>query len=246
MKKKVITIIITTIMITTLLVGCDSGFVRKTMEQAQSEIIASEYDKALELINLVLEKDSDNEEALKLQSIINTYNVIVKSLNEKKYEEANKTLVTLNTEYKNYEIKKDIDKIKDEINEYYTVIGSIENYLIEAEEKFNNGSYEECRSLITSGVLESQDIKINKYIKNEHKDKAYEIVSKCDTKIAEIESKKITSNKVYNLDEIYLNGVPIREVMEMQAKSAEEIFKKAQENAKLYEEQQKQEGMNGY
>ncbi|MGL5378418.1 hypothetical protein [Clostridium sp.] len=196
MNKKIsIVFIILTMMFA--LQGCESRIVKKSLEDAKIYVEAKEYDKALESLAIVLEKDKENKEAKNLNEIINSYKTIVKLVESEKFDEVNKILEKLDETYKQYVIRDDIDLLINKVNNYYKEVEKIDICIKDAESIFNENKYEECRDLLRKNIIGDNESgsKLSKYIKEEHIKKAKELVEKCDLALAEIEAKRIAEEE---------------------------------------------------
>ena len=189
MKIRLLTIILG---ITILFVGCGNSIVKKSIEQAKILIENKEYDKAILSLEMALDEDNKNEEANKLYLIIDSYQKAKKAIDENNIEETKKSLDSIDKDYVNYSIKDDIDSLKSEIDNYYKEMEKISVYLTEAESLFNENKYGECKVYLSSNILGSQgdNIESNKYATEKQKEKALEIVDKCERAIVEEEQKE--------------------------------------------------------
>ncbi|MBW4874469.1 MAG: hypothetical protein KZY55_10420, partial [Paeniclostridium sp.] len=88
MKK--IGIIITLILLVVSLVGCENSESKKAVEQGKVEMKNKEYDKALSSFKVALDKDSSNEEAKRLTTLINNYNKANVEFEKDNIDDANK------------------------------------------------------------------------------------------------------------------------------------------------------------
>ena len=188
MKIRLLTIILG---MTILFVGCGNSIVKKSIEQAKILIENKEYDKAILSLEIALDEDKDNEEANKLYEIVDAYQNAKKAMEENNIEEAKKILDSINEEDINYSIKDDIDGLKNEMENYYKEVEQVNNHLIESEKLFNENKYVDCKVYLVTNILGSQEdgIEDNKYATEEQKQKALELVDKCEKAIAEEESK---------------------------------------------------------
>ena len=188
MKIRLLTIILG---MTILFVGCGNSIVKKSIEQAKILIENNEYNKAILSLEIALDEDKDNEEANKLYEIVDAYQNAKKAMEENNIEEAKKILASINQEDINYSIKDDIDGLKNEMENYYKEVEQVNNHLIESEKLFNENKYVDCKVYLVTNILGSQEdgIENNKYATEEQKQKALELVDKCEKAIAEEESK---------------------------------------------------------
>ena len=161
------------------------------MSIAKILIENKEYDKAILSLEMALDEDKDNEEANKLYEIVDAYQKTKKAMEENNIEEAKKILASINEEDINYSIKDDIDGLKNEMENYYKEVEQVNNHLIESEKLFNENKYVDCKVYLVANILGSQEDEIedNKYATEEQKQKALELVDKCEKAIVEEESK---------------------------------------------------------
>lgn len=189
MKRRLITAII--LGMTILFVGCGNSVVKKSIEQAKTLIENKDYDKALLSLEMALDEDKENKEANKLYEIVDAYQNAKKAMEENNIEEAKKILDSINEEYINYSIKDDIDGLKNEMENYDKKVEEVNNHLTESEKLFNENKYVDCKVYLATNILGSQEegIEDNKYATEEQKQKALELVDKCEKAIAEEEEK---------------------------------------------------------
>lgn len=187
MKRKLSIIVI--LMMSLIFVGCENSVVKKSIEQAKTAIESKAYDKALASLQLALDENKDNEEAKKLYSIVDGYQKVKKLVDENKVTEAKEIIDGINSDYINYSIKGDIDRLKSQIDNYFKEVANITALLNDAENMFNNKQYVECKNNINDKILTSQ------YLTDEQKVKAEELVKKSDEKINEIEAQRVVEEK---------------------------------------------------
>ncbi len=187
MKRKLSIIVI--LMMSLIFVGCENSVVKKSIEQAKTAIESKAYDKALASLQLALDENKDNEEAKKLYSIVDGYQKVKKLVDENKITEAKEIIDGINSDYINYSIKGDIDRLKSQIDNYFKEVANITALLNDAENMFNNKQYVECKNNINDKILTSQ------YLTDEQKVKAEELVKKSDEKINEIEAQRVVEEK---------------------------------------------------
>lgn len=187
MKRKLSIIVI--LMMSLIFVGCENSVVKKSIEQAKTAIESKAYDKALASLQLALDENKDNEEAKKLYSIVDGYQKVKKLVDENKVTEAKEIIDGINSDYINYSIKGDIDRLKSQIDNYFKEVANITALLNDAENMFNNKQYVECKNNINDKILTSQ------YLTDEQKVNAEELVKKSDEKINEIEAQRVVEEK---------------------------------------------------
>ncbi len=176
-------------MMSLIFVGCENSVVKKSIEQAKTAIESKAYDKALASLQLALDENKDNEEAKKLYSIVDGYQKVKKLVDENKVTEAKEIIDGINSDYINYSIKGDIDRLKSQIDNYFKEVANITALLNDAENMFNNKQYVECKNNINDKILTSQ------YLTDEQKLKSDELVKKSDEKINEIEAQRVVEEK---------------------------------------------------
>lgn len=176
-------------MMSLIFVGCENSVVKKSIEQAKTAIESKAYDKALASLQLALDENKDNEEAKKLYSIVDGYQKVKKLVDENKVTEAKEIIDGINSDYINYSIKGDIDRLKSQIDNYFKEVANITALLNDAENMFNNKQYVECKNNINDKILTSQ------YLTDEQKVNAEELVKKSDEKINEIEAQRVVEEK---------------------------------------------------
>ncbi|MBU3196737.1 hypothetical protein KPL26_08620 [Clostridium algidicarnis] len=116
MKKKVVISIL--FMVFSLgLLGCTNSLSKEAINQGKQALENKEYDKALASLDIALDKDSKNQEASTMKSIINDYLASKEYLKQAKVEEAEKALKGINSQYSEYSIKDDINNLKVQIDE---------------------------------------------------------------------------------------------------------------------------------
>ena len=115
MKKKLLVIIISSVAV--FFVGCGNSMVEKSFEKLKSFIENKEYEKAITSLEMILDKDKENEEANRLYEIIDSYQKAKEAFEENDFEEAEEILDSIDKEYKNYPIKDDIEKLKKDLED---------------------------------------------------------------------------------------------------------------------------------
>ena len=115
MKRKLLVMIVSSIAV--FLVGCGNSMVEKSFEKLKSFVENKEYEKAITSLEMILDKDKENEEANKLYEIIDSYQKAKEAFEENDFEEVEEILDSIDKEYKNYPIKDDIDKLKKDLED---------------------------------------------------------------------------------------------------------------------------------
>lgn len=121
-------------------------------------------------------------------------------MQENNIEEANKFLGSIKNDYTSYSIKDDIDGLKKEVEDNYKEIEKVNKYLAEAEKLFDENKYKGCKMYLGANILGSKEdgIEANKYATEEQKQRASELLDKCEGIIEKEKIKKkdvVESNK---------------------------------------------------
>lgn len=138
---------------TVFLVGCGNSMVEKSFEKLKSFVENKEYEKAITSLEMILDKDKENEEANKLYEIIDSYQKAKEAFEEEDFEEAEEILDSIDKEYKNYPIKDDIDKLKKDLEQ-----NSNEDSKETEEEKEENVQYNQEQELAFSNITASSQL----------------------------------------------------------------------------------------
>ncbi|MDK0630482.1 hypothetical protein P5E75_10540 [Clostridium perfringens] len=186
--------------ITMMFIGCGNSVAKKSIEQAKISMENKEYDKTILLLEMALDEEKENEEATKLYEIVDKYQKANKSMQENNIEEANKFLGSIKNDYTSYSIKDDIDGLKKEVEDNYKEIEKVNKYLAEAEKLFDENKYKGCKMYLGANILGSKEdgIEANKYATEEQKQRASELLDKCEGIIEKEKIKKkdvVESNK---------------------------------------------------
>lgn len=151
MKRKLLVMIVS--VMTVFLVGCGNSMVEKSFEKLKSFVENKEYEKAITSLEMILDKDKENEEANKLYEIIDSYQKAKEAFEEEDFEEAEEILDSIDKEYKNYPIKDDIDKLKKDLEQ-----NSNEDSKETEEEKEENVQYNQEQELAFSNITASSQL----------------------------------------------------------------------------------------
>lgn len=219
--KRMINIMLIIVLALTL-TGCGNKIVKKSIEEAKAAIESKEYDKALVALEVALNEESDNSEALKLYSIIEDY-IEAKDLlmKENNIDKVKKVLDGIDAEYVNYAIKEDIDSLKlqleEKIKEYELVNSNLTNLLTLVDEK----KYDEANALVEE---------INKgSLNKEQKDNVNELKTRIDSELAKIEAdKKAAAEEEARLKEEA--RIAEEQIAEAEAKAEAEVRAKEGQN----------------
>ena len=184
MNKKLISMTLVVLIISLVLGGCGNSVVKKSIEQAKASMESKEYDKALLSLEMALDEDSKNKEAKELYSILETYQSAKQLLEEKKFDEAKKTIDKIASEYANYSIKEDVDLLKTEIEKSLEAVKTTEDNLANVKKLVEEKKYDEAKALIkeiTPGL-----------VLEDHKSAVKALQERIDSELAAIEAQKMT------------------------------------------------------
>ena len=159
MKKKLLVIIISSVAV--FFVGCGNSMVEKSFEKLKSFIENKEYEKAITSLEMILDKDKENEEANRLYEIIDSYQKAKEAFEENDFEEAEEILDSIDKEYKNYPIKDDIDKLKKDLEGNSNEDSKSEEINNKEEEEKNekeDEQYEEEQELAFNNITSSSQL----------------------------------------------------------------------------------------
>ena len=244
-KKQFISILLMALLI---IVGCENGMVKKSMEKAKIAMEEKAYEKALLSLELVLEENPSHEEAKTLHSIVDTYLQATQLIAEEKFAEAKKMIDQLDKGYADYTIKEDMDVLKEKIETHLTEVDKVAQVLTEAEEMFNQQQYEECKATLITHVIGSlsEHVNANPHATSEQKAKAEELVAKsqqaldeqeaqrmaeeerlAEEKRQEEERKKQQEPKVYSREEVTELLISLDKGMAMDEDPDDDFFKDA-------------------
>jgi DNA primase large subunit len=142
MKK--IGMILTLILLVVSLVGCENSASKKAIEQGKMEIANKEYDKALASFKIALDKESSNEEAKRLTTLINNYKKANDEFEKGNIDDANKIMNKIDEGTIEDSIKNDIDNLKAKINQQ----DKIDKEIVHIKELIKDKKYEESKKSI--------------------------------------------------------------------------------------------------
>ena len=157
MKK--IGIILTLILLVVGLVGCENSQSKKAIEQGKLEMANKEYDKALASFKIALDKESSNEEAKRLTTLIDNYKKANDEFEKGNIDEANKIMNQIDEETIEDSIKNDIDNLKSKINQH----DKTDKEIVHIKELIKEKKYDEAKKSIKEIDID----KLNKKDKNE-------------------------------------------------------------------------------
>lgn len=145
--KKLVIVFLSLLMIFGL-AGCKESVSKKEMEQGKSYMESKEYDKALSSFELVLKDEPENKEAKIITDIINGYKSAKDNLEKKDVKGLRTSLDGISSEYNNYKIKDDIDKLKSELEKLEGIIANNDKSIKSLETLVNEKKYSEGKSLV--------------------------------------------------------------------------------------------------
>ena len=183
MNRKLLRTIILVIII--LFIGYRYEVVKNSISQAKVLLESKDYDEAMSSLQKALDKNKENKEAKKMYKIVDLYKQAESRLEKNNFEEANGILSLIDKDYIKYPIKDDIDLMKRKVDNYYNQIEKINTNLIEAQKLFNNKEYKQCIVYLLNNILGSEEdgIEENKYANEEQRQKAYQLVERCEKNI---------------------------------------------------------------
>ncbi|WP_415287818.1 hypothetical protein [Clostridium perfringens] len=152
-KKKIKNIFVTTVVFcgfVLVLAGCGNN-IKKQIEKAMNDFNSGHYSEAKEEFNMILKEDSSNSEANLIVSIIDNFENAKKLYENKEYDKSNEEISKIPGDYNKYNIKSDVDDLKENINKKLDEIKQIDN-------KMN-----ELSNLIDDGKLDDASKKINEF-----------------------------------------------------------------------------------
>ncbi|EGC92650.1 MULTISPECIES: hypothetical protein [Turicibacter] len=224
------------ILILTLgLTGCQINSVNETFEKAKTLEEDGQYEKSILLLELVLEDDSDHEEAITLYSILSDYESAKEMYENGQLEETLKIIEDINSNYVNYAVKEDIEHLKEIIENHLTIHEEIENYLSEAQSLLENEQFDDCIMYLKVHILGTDTIKVNELATEAHIQQAKQLVADCEK--GKIEYYLIVAQNLFNEEKYtqcietiqqYITGDYKRDLAENPYASTEQIEQGAQ------------------
>lgn len=151
-----------------ILAGCGNK-IKRQMEKAINYINSGQYSEAKKELETILKEDSSdsetNSEANILISIINSFEDAKKLYENKEYNKANEEISKIPNEYSNYNIKSDVDDLKENINKKLEEIKQIDNKINELSKLINDGKLDDASKKIIEvkdkELTETQNKKLN-------------------------------------------------------------------------------------
>ncbi|HFD2038365.1 hypothetical protein [Clostridium perfringens] len=195
-KKKIKNIFVTTVVFcgfVLVLAGCGNN-IKKQMEKAMNDFNSGHYSEAKEDFNMILKEDSSNSEANLIVSIIDNFENAKKLYENKEYDKSNEEISKIPGEYNKYNIKSDVDDLKENINKNLDEIKQIDN-------KMN-----ELSNLIDDGKLDDASKKINEFKDKELTEIQNKNLTDLNDKLnKKIEQKKDEEKNTQNKEVNYIN-----------------------------------------
>lgn len=195
-KKKIKNIFVTTVVFSGFILflsGCVNN-IKKQMEEAMNDFNSGHYSEAKEEFNTILKEDSSNSEANLIVSIIDNFENAKKLYENKEYDKSNEEISKIPGEYNNYNIKSDVDDLKENINKKLDEIKQIDN-------KMN-----ELSNLIDDGKLDDASKKINEFKDKELTEIQNKNLTDLNDKLnKKIEQKKEEEKNTQNKEVNYIN-----------------------------------------
>lgn len=176
-------IFILSILLCFLLIGCGNTVVKDALKQSKEAMQSKNYDKALASIEIVLDDDSQNSEALIMKSIIIDYLNAKEALDENKLEKARDILQKINSQYEDYSIKDDVNKLKETINNKIQNNEKINSNIEKLSNLVNSQKYNDAKKLAETLKSES--------LTDEQKKKIDSLYSKINLALKQINEKNL-------------------------------------------------------
>lgn len=180
-------IFILSILLCFLLIGCGNTVVKDALKQSKEAMQSKNYDKALASIEIVLDNDSQNSEALIMKSIITDYLNAKEALDENKPEKARDILQEINSQYEDYSIKDDVNKLKETINNKIQNNEKINSNIEKLSNLVNSQKYNDAKKLAETLKSES--------LTDEQKKKIDSLYSKINLALKQINEKNLQKEK---------------------------------------------------
>lgn len=184
-KKYIIPIVILVIII----LGVGSVFIyrnvstNKEINKGIELMSQKEYEKSLACFDLALDSNSNNDKALQLKEMVNTYLDSKKLFESGEVDEANKEINDINQEYSNYNgFKDDVNDLKNQINSDIKNNKEINDKIDKVRGEIDKKDYNEAKSLITNLEKEKLD-------KNQ-KQQVEDLKGRVNSELEKIESEK--------------------------------------------------------
>ena len=156
------------------LVGCQNSMVTKSIQEGKDYINNKQYMKAQDALQDALDQDSNNKEANMLMNIVSDYLGAVTHFQDGEYKKAEKELNEIPVEYKDFEIKDDIDNLKSKLTD------------IESKKQSNDAHIKKAQKFVKANKYKAAEDELKKIdMKTINKDQRGSIIEL---------NKKINSN----------------------------------------------------
>ena len=217
------------------LTGCQLNRANETFEKAKTLEEEGQYKKSILLLELVLEDDSEHAEATNLYSILSDYESAKEMYEDEQLEEALKVIQSIDSNYVNYAIKEDVDKLKEMIKNRLTINEEIENYLDEAQYLLESEKFDDCIMYLKVNILGTDTIKVNELATESQIQQAQQLMTECEKR--KIDYYLTVAQNLFNEEKYpqciemiqnYVTGDYTKDLAENQYASTEQIERGAQ------------------
>ena len=176
-NKRLLTTVVSIGLASSILFGCNSKKIKEKMEVGINNLNNGKYEEAEGDFNNVLELNKKNKEAENLVNIIENYFAAKKSFENNDINSAKAFIEKIPSNYTDYKIKDDIDKLKSEIKIKLDNIKRIDNDLNKLNTLIAEGKADEARNRIVNVNMKDAT--------KEQKEKAEKIVEKLNKDLEE-------------------------------------------------------------
>ncbi|MGG7211243.1 outer membrane protein assembly factor BamD [Clostridium baratii] len=176
-NKRLLTTVVSIGLASSILFGCNSKKIKEKMEEGINNLNNGKYEEAEGDFNNVLELNKENKEAESLVNIIENYFAAKKSFENNDINSAKTFIEKIPSNYTDYKIKDDIDKLKSEIKIKLDNIKRIDNDLNKLNTLIAEGKADEARNRIVNVNMKDAT--------KEQKEKAEKIVEKLNKDLEE-------------------------------------------------------------
>lgn len=198
-NKKIISI--TSIVIICIIIVVSAFFIYRNhninsmVDKGISYIDNKDYEKAITTFDLVLEEKSNDEKAIDLKNMINTYLEAKKLYDNNELEKANSKINKVN-DYESYKgFKEDVDSLKKDITDSITKLKNIDEDISKIRILIDNKKFNEAKNSIDK--LEKE--KLNDNQKQQLSDLKSRVNSELERQNAEKKLKEIEGSKSENI-----------------------------------------------
>lgn len=176
-NKRLLTTIVSIGLASSILFGCNSKKIKEKMGEGINNLNNGKYEEAEDDFNNVLELNKENKEAENLVNIIENYLEAKKSFDNNDINSAKTFIEKIPSNYTDYKIKDDIDKLKSEIKIKLDNIKRIDDDLNKLNTLIEEGKADEARNRIVNVSMKDAT--------KEQKEKAEKIVGKLNKDLEE-------------------------------------------------------------